>query len=409
MFNRTQFNRQIMDPKTDEVRKGDKVEQSSKRKRDCDDPAGSSSSSLSAQGRGARKEACTAKELRENAANDDDDCDDGDVYWGRPDVHRALVAAIFEEGLKHSSPSVIMENMVYAPEELTSERVKSHLQKFRKSHTREKQKFMEEYNSHVQTFQKIGTQAKWSVEEIFNKRKFLGGKAAAFTSHSVMTGERNKKMRTSGGDDALNGTSKSSDFCIDLDRNGLPAARIKYPCLTQEEKKTPLGVSLTLVMGIIEQMEQYIAKLRNKVAVTNGSIKREMTQEHVELPTKKPRRVSGSPSPTRDPVPLKTKPDKKKAPTAQRGEGKPKSNPGNDSEQGIGDGVQSSSQGEFYREPHDFQWRQYLPHHPVVAPNNTTFGSMPPQFLGMRPGKSKGFVSLGDQVCLCLLLSTSDI
>ena len=387
MFNRTQFNRQVMDPKTDEVRKSDKVEQLSKRKRDCDDAAESSSSSLSAQGREARKAACTAKELRENGANDGDD---GDGYWGSPDVHRALVAAIFEEGLKHSSPSVIMENMVYAPEELTSERVKSHLQKFRKSHTREKQKFMEEYNSNVQTFQKIGTKAKWSVEEIFNKRKFLGGKAAAFTAHSVMTGERNKKKRISDGEKDLTGISSSNDICIDLDRNGLPAARIKYPILTQEETKTPLGVSLMLVMGIIEQMEHYISRLRNEDVVTNGSAKRphqEMTRGRVELPVKKQRHVSGSPSPTRDPVPLKKKSDKKKAPSATpRRAGNPKSNLENESEEGFEDGGQSSSHSQ--RVPHDFQWRQYLPHHPKAALSNAPLGPIPPHFPSMLPGKS---------------------
>jgi SHAQKYF class myb-like DNA-binding protein len=40
------------------------------------------------------------------------------------ELHKHFVEAIYDCGLRHSSPSVIMENMVLHPESLTSERVK---------------------------------------------------------------------------------------------------------------------------------------------------------------------------------------------------------------------------------------------------------------------------------------------
>ena len=46
-------------------------------------------------------------------------------------THRMFVAAIYKAGIKHASPSVIMENMTLSHKAITSERVKSHLQKYR--------------------------------------------------------------------------------------------------------------------------------------------------------------------------------------------------------------------------------------------------------------------------------------
>lgn len=60
-----------------------------------------------------------------------------DGRWSKrftwPDeLHRDFVSAVFDVGLKHSSPSTILEHMPKHPQ-ITSERIKSHLQKFRYS------------------------------------------------------------------------------------------------------------------------------------------------------------------------------------------------------------------------------------------------------------------------------------
>lgn len=98
-------------------------------------------------------------------------------------IHRRLVSAIFEIGISHASPAVIMENMVFptnpAPDmtdaygrphdladdeyvnaianQVTSERVKSHLQKYRKNKQKNKDDFLREYDQWTQNaLQSIG-------------------------------------------------------------------------------------------------------------------------------------------------------------------------------------------------------------------------------------------------------------
>ena len=64
--------------------------------------------------------------------------------WSEAD-HRDFVAAIFEIGLKHSSPSALLEHMV-ENEDLTVERVKSRLQKFRLKREESRAEFMSSYD-----------------------------------------------------------------------------------------------------------------------------------------------------------------------------------------------------------------------------------------------------------------------
>lgn len=66
-----------------------------------------------------------------------------DGRWSKrftwPDeLHRDFVSAVFDVGLKHSSPSTILEHMPKHPQ-ITSERVKSHLQKYRYVYNPEKE------------------------------------------------------------------------------------------------------------------------------------------------------------------------------------------------------------------------------------------------------------------------------
>lgn len=59
-----------------------------------------------------------------------------------------FVCAIFELGLKHSSPKVIMSVMQKHPH-LNTEHIKSHLQKYRIHHERSKEEFLLFYNSYM--------------------------------------------------------------------------------------------------------------------------------------------------------------------------------------------------------------------------------------------------------------------
>ncbi|KAK1744179.1 hypothetical protein QTG54_004712 [Skeletonema marinoi] len=64
---------------------------------------------------------------------------------------REFVSAIFDVGLKHASPSAIMEFMHPNPN-ITSERVKSHLQKYRKNRDKSRKEFMTSYENSLQGF-----------------------------------------------------------------------------------------------------------------------------------------------------------------------------------------------------------------------------------------------------------------
>jgi len=74
-------------------------------------------------------------------------------------LHRRFVEVVYEAGVQSSSPSIILENMSHRPASLTSERVKSHLQKYRKNRPRSKEEFMSDYDnfmvSHVYSSAKL--------------------------------------------------------------------------------------------------------------------------------------------------------------------------------------------------------------------------------------------------------------
>jgi hypothetical protein len=103
----------------------------------------------------------------DNAHSTDRDSEHGDdsVRWTQ-ETHRCLVDAIYEVGISHASPSVIMEHMTFPTitttegengaerrfdsRTVTSERLKSHLQKYRKNRDKSKVEFQAEYDQWVE-------------------------------------------------------------------------------------------------------------------------------------------------------------------------------------------------------------------------------------------------------------------
>jgi len=57
-------------------------------------------------------------------------------------LHREFAAAVYEVGMSRSSPSIILQNMQTTDEMITSERVKSHLQKYRRKQPKGKEDFL---------------------------------------------------------------------------------------------------------------------------------------------------------------------------------------------------------------------------------------------------------------------------
>ena len=123
------------------------------------------------------------------------------------EMHKMFVAAIFEVGLRNSSPAVILENMAQKPKTITSERIKSKLQKYRNNRDKSKQEFMDEYSSFLHRAHAIecaggaggAVATPVALLEMMGSSKLLGGDAAAFLSYAVMKeGEGNQEGGTEG-------------------------------------------------------------------------------------------------------------------------------------------------------------------------------------------------------------------
>lgn len=211
--------------------------------------------------------------------------------WESASLHRALVGAILEIGIKQSSPAVIMEEMVQRPSGMTSERVKSHLQKFRQSKAREIETFLQEYDHFAANLRTVeGFHPRAAALEIRAMRNLYGGTAAAAVTHAVL--EANAKAKqplpnpTNPGDPAalfadgtfslgrlpshglIAGLFSSTIDDIDdeyqqalaVDPNLRP--EIRMPALSDEERRTSLGESICLVQQIIEHMTDHLLHAR---------------------------------------------------------------------------------------------------------------------------------------------------
>lgn len=103
-------------------------------------------------------------------------------------LHRDFVSAVFDIGVKHASPAVVLDTMLIQDKEVTSERVKSHLQKYRVHKERSKTEFMAEYDKALRRIKERGG-AKWRPTD-----RFLGGDVAAAMSYYTMNPDSSMTM-----------------------------------------------------------------------------------------------------------------------------------------------------------------------------------------------------------------------
>jgi SHAQKYF class myb-like DNA-binding protein len=61
------------------------------------------------------------------------------------ELHRLFMASIFDVGLRQAKPKIILQNMGECPEELTTEHIKSHLQKYRANSKKTKDLFLKQF------------------------------------------------------------------------------------------------------------------------------------------------------------------------------------------------------------------------------------------------------------------------
>lgn len=217
-----------------------------------------------------------------NAAEDGADHDfqtakeDGNDPWG-PKIHRSLVEAVFATGIRHASPSVLLNLMVNATDsQLTSERVKSRLQKYRNQADKSKADFMAEYDAFLQRALSIGSQSSGStgrllplphVLQIMGQREPLyGGDAAAAAAYDMFykNGPSRDGEEVSDFDSTIHqmlipSTLKQGSAALAQTLHGQD---LEIPKLTDEEKASPLGASLEHVMGAFAALSEELDRQR---------------------------------------------------------------------------------------------------------------------------------------------------
>ena len=161
------------------------------------------------------------------------------------DLHRDFVSSIFDVGLKHSSPSAILDHMP-KNDKITSERVKSHLQKYRVHRTKSKKEFMASYDASLSKFKAGGS----------NKNNELAdGEVAAHLSHSIMTDADTAV------DDKTEEATKEEE-AKEPPKPKDTRGKIILPQLSEDEKKSPIGVSLGYLMGLFFSLHQQLMAQR---------------------------------------------------------------------------------------------------------------------------------------------------
>lgn len=207
---------------------------------------GSSSSSRSLRKRALEKD---SPSLEKNTSKVRKKGQNSDGRWSKrftwpDDLHRDFVSAIFDVGLKHSSPSSILEHMP-KNEQITSERIKSHLQKYRVHRNKSKKEFMTSYDASLSKFHAGGGADR--------SKPLADGEVAAHLSHSTITDADSEiDERKDERPDVAKEPPKPKDT----------SSKLILPQLSDDEKKSPLGTSLGYLMGLFFSLRQQLMAQR---------------------------------------------------------------------------------------------------------------------------------------------------
>jgi len=237
---------------------------------------------------------------RPKGSSSDNNNNNFDDVWSE-EQHKDFVASIFEIGLKNASPAVILENMTQKLETITSERVKSKLQKYRSNKNKEKSKeeFMTTYCDFLQRIKSIqaanpsarpgignhhhhqGIADATSLDPVLskvldeigtsapgNKQLLLSGDVAGYLTYCVM--KENKQTKKTEGQSSANGaTSSTSVLPTNVLRKGArdyvdnyAGCAMQFPVLTDIEKKSSLGIAMTFIAGLFLTMSQHLTRER---------------------------------------------------------------------------------------------------------------------------------------------------
>jgi len=211
------------------------------------------------------------------------------------ELHRDFVSAIFDVGLKQSSPSSILEQMP-KHEQITTERIKSHLQKYRLHRIKSKKEFMSSYEASLRSIQRQQQEQQEQQDDknMGGKNSMAGGEVAAhLTLSSSVEGVdgnngtnknvgRDNRMEASssasmgggmlehGTANPTAGTSDSNGHSAGLEGIAPPAGNfgrrttqqphesLMLPELTEEEQQSPIGTAMGYLMGLFFSLRQQL-------------------------------------------------------------------------------------------------------------------------------------------------------
>ena len=196
--------------------------------------------------------------------------------------HRAFARAVYNIGLKHSSPTVLRENMSpTTPEAVTHERIKSHLQKYRKNRIKSENEFFSSYDAWMSNVMRF-VHSKQGIEqestrmpadlpaEMTSPDKLSSGAMAAHIAFSIMM--EGKTQAGSGGDGIkpLEYSTNTEELPFHLYVND-HEKEIQFPRLSDEEKQSPLGTSMCLLMGLFVAFQDQLFEARKRSADRRGT------------------------------------------------------------------------------------------------------------------------------------------
>ncbi len=185
------------------------------------------------------------------------------------DLHRDFVSAIFDVGLKHSSPSTILEHMP-KHEQITTERIKSHLQKYRLHRLKSKKEFISSYDASLRNFQ--------NRSDVGNDGQPVSGAGvAAHLSYTAIEAE-NATKDNKGEENVMEQVAQPHPAPVSADPasneetgKGLEETlsnsqlqpqpkndSLMLPQLTEAEKQSPIGAAMGYLMGLFFSLKQQL-------------------------------------------------------------------------------------------------------------------------------------------------------
>lgn len=164
------------------------------------------------------------------------------------DLHRDFVSAIFDVGLKHSSPSTIMEHMP-KHEQITTERIKSHLQKYRLHRVKSKKEFISSYEASLRNQNGSSSNLVSGSAEV----------AAHLTASVLGTSKTNAGAKDSPSATVSNADANQPQIQLHGAQNGnYSNDSLVLPQLTEAEKASPIGAAMGYLMGLFFSLKQQL-------------------------------------------------------------------------------------------------------------------------------------------------------